>query len=60
MHSKGNRSLYFHQVPESPIWLLGHKGEHETEVALKWLRGKPDVSKEIQVEVLKTKQFCFT
>ena len=25
-------------LPESPIWLLGHKGEKETIEALKWLR----------------------
>ena len=25
-------------IPESPIWLLGHKGEKETIEALKWLR----------------------
>ena len=25
-------------IPESPIWLMGHKGEKEAEDALKWLR----------------------
>ena len=25
-------------IPESPIWLLGHKGEKEAIEALKWLR----------------------
>ena len=25
-------------IPESPIWLLGHRGEKEALKALKWLR----------------------
>ena len=25
-------------IPESPIWLLGHKGEDEAREALQWLR----------------------
>ena len=25
-------------IPESPIWLLGHRGEKEALEALKWLR----------------------
>ena len=29
-------ALFF--IPESPIWLLGHKGEQEARKALQWLR----------------------
>ena len=29
-------ALFF--LPESPIWLLGHKGEPEAKKALQWLR----------------------
>ena len=29
-------ALFF--IPESPIWLLGHKGEQEARTALQWLR----------------------
>ena len=25
-------------IPESPIWLLGHKGESEAREALQWIR----------------------
>ena len=29
-------ALFF--IPESPIWLLGHKGDQEARKALQWLR----------------------
>ena len=35
-------------VPESPIWLLGHRGGEETRGALGWLRGGGDVTEELQ------------
>ena len=36
-------------VPESPLWLLGHRGRQEAEEALKWLRQTDDVTEEFKL-----------
>ena len=35
-------------VPESPLWLLGHRGPHQARMALRWLRQTEDVEAEIK------------
>merc|ERR1712025_1430988 len=35
-------------VPESPIWLLSHKGKDEAKEALIWLRATEEVNKEME------------
>ena len=35
-------------VPESPLWLLSHRGPEDCREALLWLRGTEDVSEEIR------------
>jgi len=42
-------------VPESPIWLLGHRGDEETKKALEWLRGGENVKTELE-ELKKTQE----
>jgi len=44
-------ALFF--IPESPIWLLGHKGERQAKDSLVWLRCTDDVDDEI-VEIKAT------
>ena len=36
------------RIPESPIWLLGHKGKEEARKALQWLRNTDQVDGEIE------------
>ena len=31
-------AIYMLFLPESPLWLLGHKGEDDSKKALQWLR----------------------
>ena len=40
------------RLPESPIWMLGHKGASDTKEALIWLRGTDDVDNEMKELVL--------
>lgn len=35
-------------LPESPIWLLGHRGREAAGEALQWLRGTKDVGEELE------------
>lgn len=45
------------RVPESPLWLLAHRGKEECQEALQWLRGTEEVGEEIiQIEEVKEKQ----
>jgi len=34
-------------LPESPVWLLGHRGAEEAGLALQWLRGSTQVEEEV-------------
>ena len=36
-------------VPESPLWLLGHRGPDHTREALRWLRQTEDVTEEFKL-----------
>ena len=36
------------RIPESPIWLLGHRGREAARAALIWLRGLEDVEEELE------------
>ena len=36
-------------IPESPVWLLGHKGVGEGKEALQWLRNGADVEEELEI-----------
>ena len=36
------------KIPESPIWLLGHKGRGEARNALQWLRNNDQVEEEVE------------
>ena len=36
------------KIPESPIWLLGHKGRGEARKALQWLRNNDQVEEEVE------------
>jgi len=35
-------------VPESPIWLLGHRSKEDARKALQWLRDRDDVASELE------------
>ena len=36
-------------IPESPVWLLGHRGVEEGKDALQWLRNGADVEEELEI-----------
>lgn len=38
-------------VPESPVWLLGHKGKEAGREALQWLRATEDVEEELSLMI---------
>ena len=46
-------------VPESPLWLLGHRGPQQARLALRWLRQREDVEEEIrQIQNIMEDQSC--
>ena len=36
------------RIPESPIWLLGHKGREDARKALQWLRNSDHIEEELE------------
>ena len=46
-----------HFIPESPIWLLAHKGDKEAHLALQWLRNDDSIDEEFNsLKSIKEKQ----